>query len=1180
MGIDTGADDDTVMIAGNVMNGVTLGGGIDSLTMTGGSIAGGVTGDAGVDTLVFNGGTVTGRIDTGTENDVVTVAGATINTGITLGAGDDALTVSSGSITGGVTGDAGTDTLDLTGGTVTGLIDTGTENDVVTVAGATVNTGVTLGAGDDRLNLNSGSIAGGVTGDAGVDLFDINGGTVTGTVAGGSEADHLDMTDIATALTIALADPAPNTDGFNGGVTGGAAITFSGINEVTGGSGTDTLAGRNAATTWTVIADGTGTVLDNTQTLIFNSVADLTGGSMVDTFMVTGAHSGDLTGSGGDDVFTINALVTGSVFGSAGEDRFVYGDAGGATVLLDGGSDSDTWNGRQLASTYTLNSADGGSYVQGTLNAPFSNIENINAGAADDTLLINDGGSLSGRYDGGMGSNTLSYASYTSSVSITLIDTGTAVGFQGTATAVAGGFDNISVATGGTTDTDTLNGIADVAGTFNTFESTYTNVGGTDPRALTYDAFEILIGGSELDRVVSLAGTDEEVLITLTGFDARGYSGTIVRTTAGDMQFRGVDIIIGSDSINDTIVGLSGGGQYDIMPVPDGVIDDGADTFDEATYRGFDGDGNLLSQILYLNNVENLHGAGGNDVFVMHDGGMTSGNLNGGGGDGIDVLDFSGLTTAATLVLSELGGQAHINAGGELRTIIGRLGDSAAVPAVDAAYWNGIEKVIGAEPMFNDEGTGTFLPDDITADPTAYLGPASDGTRGTYLIVQPSRPNTNLIINDDGILPDEADPADTAAVALPDLTEFPGHILIGGAGAPSFPINDAEESFYLPLAYPIHPDAVSDPTDPDAVSGEPEQLRNRALHPTGRLTIASDLYIRGSLGLFGHTIELQNDIAVGVKDFTLPLEEQATDAPDGAEEIVIIAHGDFEASSDNTGNLIPVLREDERERKIYASGGLIATGGSVSNPTDLLIDFRSGRLQFAQGRPFGVVLNPSSNFIGASLTESVRTYFTNLGLSVFEVILSVFNPASSLVSTSDLTNIDTGLFEEELSLFSSIGSGIALTLAQCEEVEGCAPNVSEEELMELIGQIQERISQIKQNLADADVGEKQKDKLRALLTDYEEKLRVFLDFQKELNEFLYGDVEEDDGFDEIPLGTPAIGPADDDSGAFAPDGNGIPVQKFDPAEPTVTPVSDPGTVPSSSTTPLPASLLSEPGEPR
>ena len=296
----------------------------------------------------------------------------------------------------------------------------------------------------------------------------------------------------------------------------------------------------------------------------------------------------------------------------------------------------------------------------------------------------------------------------------------------------------------------------------------------------------MLIGGSELDRMISLAGTDEEALITLTGSDARGYSGTITGTTAGDMQFQGVDVIIGSDSINDTIVGLSGGGQYDIMPVPDGVIDDGDDTFNEATYRGFDGDGNLLSQVLYLNNVENLHGSDGNDVFVMHDGGMTSGNLNGGGGT--DAFDFSGLTTAATVVLSELGGQAHINANGELRTIVGRLGD-------DAAYWNSIEKVMGSEPVFDDGGSGIFR---------TYLGPdAGSNARGIYLIVQPSRPNMDLIINDDGVLPDGAD-SNMAAVALPDLTDFPGYILIGGAGAPSFPVN-AEESFVLPLALPDTP---------------------------------------------------------------------------------------------------------------------------------------------------------------------------------------------------------------------------------------------------------------------------------------------------------------------------------------------------------------------------------------
>ena len=276
---------------------------------------------------------------------------------------------------------------------------------------------------------------------------------------------------------------------------------------------------------------------------------------------------------------------------------------------------------------------------------------------------------------------------------------------------------------------------------------------------------------------------------------------------------------------------------------------------------------------------------------------------------------------------------------------------------------------------------------------------------------------------------------------------------------------------------------------------------SRALHPTNRLIIASDLSVPGSLGLFGHTIELRSDIAVGA-DAASPSET----APGGGGEIVIIAHGNFEDPSENTGDLI-VLKEEGSERKISADGGLIATSNAVRNPTDLLLDFNSGPLQFAQGSSLAVVLNPSSNFVGARLTEMLRTYFEDMGLAMLamsDAVLSVFNPASSLVSTSNLTSVDTGLFEEELSLFGSIGRGIAMALAQCEEVEGCAPNVSEEELTKLIGQIGARISQIEQNLADADVDEKQKDKLRTLLTGYEEQMQAFLNYQKELNEFLYG----------------------------------------------------------------------------
>jgi len=72
--------------------------------------------------------------------------------------------------------------------------------------------------------------------------------------------------------------------------------------------------------------------------------------------------------------------------------------------------------------------------------------------------LFFDRASVSGRIDGGLGSDTLNYARYTSaSVSVSLTKSG-ATGFGGSATAVAGGFSGIDNALGGAGVNDALTG--------------------------------------------------------------------------------------------------------------------------------------------------------------------------------------------------------------------------------------------------------------------------------------------------------------------------------------------------------------------------------------------------------------------------------------------------------------------------------------------------------------------------------------------------------------------------------------------------------------------------------------------------------------------------------------------------------------------------------------------------
>jgi len=123
----------------------------------------------------------------------------------------------------------------------------------------------------------------------------------------------------------------------------------------------------------------------------------------------------------------------------------------------------------------------------------------------------------------------------------------------------------------------------------------------------------------------------------------------------------------------------------------------------------------------------------------------------------------------------------------------------------------------------------------------------------------------------------------------------------------------------------------------------------------------------------------------------------------------------------------------------------------------------------------------------------------------------IISPAADLIGLEELGFIDTGLFEQDLTLFGVIGRGIALALAQCEEIEGCAPNVTMEELNEFIAQIEARLVELHRRASETD-NAAEKERLEELIVGYQEELENFIQYRKELQEYLA--VEEDEEFEE------------------------------------------------------------------
>jgi hypothetical protein len=253
------------------------------------------------------------------------------------------------------------------------------------VATAPVTTAVTLsgGAGANTLTgpnatetwtisgANSGTLGTKITfsamqnlvGGSLNDTFKFTGasGAVSGTVSGGSAGtDKLDYSALAGPITVNLQTASASR--INGGGAGG----FSNIDSLAGSTGSDTLIGPNADTSWTISSNNGG----KAGTFAFTGIENLVGGSGVDVFKFTAAGklSGTLDGGGAPShkgnwldysglaaAVTVNLATgsaTGVAAGAAGKVaniQDVHGGNGGNTLtgnsqgnILIGGTGADT----------------------------------------------------------------------------------------------------------------------------------------------------------------------------------------------------------------------------------------------------------------------------------------------------------------------------------------------------------------------------------------------------------------------------------------------------------------------------------------------------------------------------------------------------------------------------------------------------------------------------------------------------------------------------------------------------------------------------------------------------------------------------------------------------------------------------------------------------------------------
>ena len=176
--------------------------------------------------------------------------------------------------------------------------------------------------------------------------------------------------------------------------------------------------------------------------------------------------------------------------------------------------------------------------------------------------------------------------------------------------------------------------------------------------------------------------------------------------------------------------------------------------------------------------------------------------------------------------------------------------------------------------------------------------------------------------------------------------------------------------------------------------------------------------------------------------------------------------------------------------------------------------FSFGEVDVAIGAGNEIEFNGASinvdNETDEDLEESLTTGSLLLaGLTAGVTNTFSINPATALIGLETLAFVDVGLFEEELTLYGQIGNGIGLALAQCEEQEGCAPNVTEEELNNIISSLEARVVELQRRLVDT-TNEDSRSELEKLIRGFSQELQNFLDYRKQLIEFLAAGEEEEE----------------------------------------------------------------------
>jgi hypothetical protein len=395
-------------------------------------------------------------------------------------------------------------------------------------------------------------------------------------------------------------------------------------------------------------------------------VVGLGGTNTLDLSSVTTAQTiiGQLNGNVGPSIAP-GANITNLIgTNSAGLDRFV------------GADQANVWN---------VTGANAGTYTSGAFpTVNFTSVEWIVGGASNDTVNMQTGGSLNGSVDGGVGSDTLSYAGRTTPVTLSIAPaTATSVGSQWL------GFETI--VGGSSTNTLTASNVA------NTWTLTGPNTGTLN--ALTFQSFNSLIGGTSTDQfllgnagqVTSLSGGagGTDTLSFATASSGVGITLTTLNSGSATRvgNFAGIDSLVGGTG-SDTVTSAMMSTTFVVNAINTGTINSTAYFKDVENLVGGSGNDTITFTTTAAPALTSVNGGGGTDTMTGANSanlwtmtGAGSGTYNGTsfanlenltGGYGVDTFNFT---------VGSISGNLNGNAGSDVLNVGGGFVNLATLKA-------------------------------------------------------------------------------------------------------------------------------------------------------------------------------------------------------------------------------------------------------------------------------------------------------------------------------------------------------------------------------------------------------------------------------------------------------------------------------------------------------------------